>query len=397
MPARRGVKRAVVLAAAVALLAGAGGITHAADVVPVQIDALIGLTGGAAFAGQATQSTLHALETLTNKQGGIKGRPVHFAILDNKTDPKLAVQLANDVIANKSKAILVSGFVAACKAIASLVATGPLEYCLSPALYPKKDSFVFSAGSSTRDTTAVFIRYLRERGWTRVSTVTSNDASGQDADAQIDSILALPENKSLQLVDREHFAPTDLSVAAQIAKIKAANPNVIVVWTSGAPFGTVLRAIQDSGADIPIMTTNANMIYRQMKQFGAVLPKELYFPGPAFVVGEALTPGVRAMQHAFLDAVHQSGGVADYEGGEAWDPGRLVIDALRQVGPDATSDQIRQYILSLHNWTGIGGIYDFTNGTQRGLSERDVVVMRWDTAKDWWTAASGPGGELVSK
>jgi branched-chain amino acid transport system substrate-binding protein len=384
-------------ALALALAEGAGGTTRAADVQPVQIDALVGLTGSAAFAGQATQSTLQALETVANKRGRIRGRPVRFAILDNRTDPKLAVQLANDVIANKSKAMLVSGFVAACKAVEPLVASGPLEYCLSPALYPKSDGFVFSAGTSTRDTTAVFVRYLRERGWDRVTTITSNDASGQDADAQIDAVMGSPENKSLQLVDREHFAPGDLSVSAQIAKIKSANPSVIVVWTSGAPFGAVLRAIQDSGIDVPVMTTNSNMIYRQMKQFAAVLPKALYFPGPPFVVAAALTPAVAARQREFLAAIRQTGGVPDYEGGEAWDPGQLIIDALRHVGPDATPEQIREYIVSLKSWTGIGGIYDFTTGTQRGLGEKDVVIMRWDGAKDWWTGVSGPGGSPAGK
>ena len=51
--------------------------------------------------------------------------------------------------------------------------------------------------------------------------------------------------------------------------------------------------------------------------------------------------------------------------------GREVVDAA-DSGPavqreDVLPDLIRQYILSLHSWTGIGGVYDFTTGTQRGL------------------------------
>lgn len=376
-------KRSFAAAAlALVLVGGFSHTTRAADVQPVQIDVLLGLSGGGAFAGQANKSTLQALEAVTNKHGGINGRPVHFAILDNKTDPKVAVQLANGLIANKSKAILVSGFVAACKAVASLLALGPVEYCLSPALYPKKDSFVFS-GISTHDTAATFVRYFRERGWTRLATITSNDASGQDADAQIDAVLAQPENKSLQIVDREHFAPGDLTVAAQIAKIKAANPNVLVAWTSGTPFGTVLRAVQDSGIDVAIMTTNGNMIYHQMKQFAGILPKDLYFPGPGYIVGEATTAKERDLQREYLDAIHQTGGTPDYESGKGWDPALLVIDALRHLGPDASADQIRRYLLSLRSATGISGIYDFGTGNQRGLGEKDVVIMRWDADKDW--------------
>jgi branched-chain amino acid transport system substrate-binding protein len=384
--------------AAVLALVLFGGFAYrapAADLQPIQIDVLLGLTGGGAFAGQANQNTLQALEAVTNKHGGINGRPVHFAILDNKTDPKVAVQLADQLIANKSKVILVSGFVAACKAVAALVAAGPVEYCLSPALYPKKDSFVFSAGVSSRDMLAAYVRYFRERGWTHVSTITSNDASGQDADAQIDSVLAQPENKSLQIVDREHFGTGDLSVAAQITKIKAANSDVLIAWTSGTPFGTVLRALQDSGTDIPVVTTNGNMIYHQIKQYAQMLPKNLYFPGPGYIVAAAVTAKERAMQREYLDAIRQTGGTPDYESGEGWDPALLVIDALRHIGPDASADQIRQYLLALNGETGISGIYDFTSGNQRGLGAKDVVVMRWDATKDWWTAASRPGGALL--
>jgi branched-chain amino acid transport system substrate-binding protein len=379
-----------------ALAGGAVNEIHAATPSPVQIDVLLGLTGGGAFAGAANQSTLQALETYTNQHGGISGRPVHFAILDNKTDPTVAVQLANELIANKSKVILVSGFVAACKAVASLVSAGPVEYCLSPALYPQKGSFVFSAGVSTRDTIEACVRYFHERGWNHIGTITSNDASGLDADAQIDAALAQPENKALQIVDREHFAPGDLSVAAQMSKIRAAHPDVLIAWTSGTPFGTILRAVQDSGTTIPIMTTNGNMIYHQMKQYASIMPKDLYFPGPGYIVGQAATAKERALQRVYVNAIHQIGGTPDYESGEGWDPALLVIDALRHLGPDATADQIRQYLLSLHSATGISGIYDFDSGNQRGLGTKDVVVMRWEAAKDWWVAASRPGGVPIS-
>jgi hypothetical protein len=36
--------------------------------------------------------------------------------------------------------------------------------------------------------------------------------------------MADPANKDLVLVDREHYNGTDLSVAAQISRIKAAQP-----------------------------------------------------------------------------------------------------------------------------------------------------------------------------
>lgn len=378
----------VVLCAALLALGG----TAPAQTQPYEINVLLGLTGGGAFVGQANQIALQALELIVNKQGGINGRPIHFAIYDNKTDPQVAVQLANELIAKKASTLFVSGFVAACRAVAALVNNGPVEYCLSPALYPERGGYVFSAGTSTYDTISAMLRFFRERGWRKIGTITSTDASGQDADAQLDLGLGRPENKALQLVDREHFSPKDVSVAAQLAKLKEANPDVVVAWTSGTPFGTVLRAIKEADLEVPIATTNGNMVYHQIKQYAGLLPKDLYFPGPGYIAGQAASAKERALQQQFVDAIKQKGGIPDYETGEGWDPALLVIDALRHLGTNATPDQIRRYILSSRGMPGISGIYDFSTGNQRGLSEKDVVVMRWDDAKDWWTAVSLPGG-----
>ena len=91
------------------------------------------------------------------------------------------------------------------------------------------------------------------------TTITSTDASGQDADRALDAALSLPENKStFQVVAREHFNPTDISVSAQIAHIKASNAQVLIAWTTGTPVGTVFRGVTEGGLDIPVVTTNGN-------------------------------------------------------------------------------------------------------------------------------------------
>lgn len=53
---------------------------------------------------------------------------------------------------------------------------------------------------------------------------------------------------------------------------------------------------------------------------------------------------------------------------------------------------MRQYIVNLHDYIGINGVYDFRDGSQRGLSEHNLMIMRWDIDKNTWSAASGLGG-----
>jgi branched-chain amino acid transport system substrate-binding protein len=244
------------------------------------------------------------------------------------------------------------------------------------------------------------IRNMRDRGWKKIATITSTDASGQDAENQLKAAVALPENASagVTIVDGEHFNPTDQTVAAQMQKIRAANPDCIVMWTSGQPFGTVTHAYTDAGMTIPAYTTNANMSYAFMKQFSGFLPKQLFFPGLAYLAGPSGAEAplkARPAIKRFWDAMNAQKTPVEYSTGVGWDPAAIVLDAYKKLGTTATGDQIRDYILGLKDYPGISGVYDFTDktaGAQRGLTSKDVLIMRWDGTT--WLPASKMGGTL---
>jgi branched-chain amino acid transport system substrate-binding protein len=239
---------------------------------------------------------------------------------------------------------------------------------------------------------AAGIRYFRLRGWTRLAIIIATDASGQDVDRGIEAALAAPENKTMNVVAHEHFNPTDLSVAAQMARIKAANPQVLITWGTGTPEGTLLRGVADAGLDIPIFTSAANLTYAQMKAYGGFLPKQLLFPGFAFMAPEQMPRAVKAKIATFLGAFKAAGITPDNGQAIAWDPAFIMIDALRKLGPNASPAQIREYVANLRGWAGIGGTYDFRAVPQRGLDINNVVIVRWDQEKGTWTGVSKLGG-----
>ena len=236
------------------------------------LDVVLPLTGNASFLGKGEQESLRLLEKAVNADGGIHGRPLRFVFADDQSSPQVAVQLVSQILAHKPKVVLGSALVAMCNAMAPLMANGPVMYCFSPGIHPKPGSYVFTSNVSTVDIGSALIRYFRLKGWTRIALITSTDASGQDAERGLKEVLAQPENKdSVTLVENAHFNPADLSVSAQIERVKALNPQALIAWSSGSPVGTVFKAITQAGLDIPIGTTNANMTYAQMTQFAAFL------------------------------------------------------------------------------------------------------------------------------
>lgn len=361
---------------------------------PYEINTILPLTGGAAFLGQPQALALQVLERVVNARGGIQGRPIHFAIQDDQTSPQVGVQLANQVIAKGAPLIVGSSLVAICRAMAPLMKDGPVMYCLSPGIHPDEGSYVFTASVSTRDLTQATIRFFRGRGWTHIALLVSTDATGQDAEEGILAAVAQPQNQDVQIVAREHFNPQDVSVAAQIARIAAAQPQALIAWSTGAPIGTVFKAIAQSELGIPVATTNGNQTYAQMQQYASFLPPELYFPTSMWPAYQALPPGrVKQAQKAFFDALHAANTKPDLGASIAWDPAQIVVDALRHLGTEATATQIRDYIAHLRGIAGISGIYDFKTTPQRGLGLQDAIVTRWNSGTQTWDPVSGPGGE----
>ena len=104
-------------ALAVALLASSG---QAATPEPYTIYAISPLTGPAAYFGQEMATALSVYERVVNKQGGIKGRPVHFEVLDNQSQPQQTVQLFNEIVAKHVPVVLGPSNQQECNAVAPL-------------------------------------------------------------------------------------------------------------------------------------------------------------------------------------------------------------------------------------------------------------------------------------
>lgn len=367
------------------------GVSSSAAPAPYQIIAIVSQTGSASFIGTEEATALRVVEELANKSGGIRGRPVHFVVQDDQSSPQLSVQLMNAAVATGTPIVLGSSIVASCRAMAPLAKDGPVEYCLSPGIQPAKGTFLFSASIPTAAALAASAIYFRERGWRKIAIITSSDATGQEAEQDIDA--AFNSSNGQSIVSREHFNITDVSVSAQMAHIKASGAQALIAWSTGTPTATLLRGEVEAGINLPTMIGNGNLTYAQMKAYGSYMPSDLYFAAPpCFAPGQLGNGPVRRAVDTFVNAFQPLGIRPDIGEALVWDPALLAVDALRRLGPSATAEQLRQYLAGLRGWNGIDGTYDFNATPQRGLGISSVVVVRWDAAKGTWIGVSKMGG-----
>ncbi len=393
-------KRAAALCAALLIMCVAG--TSLRAQTPYEVHVVLELTGGGSFIGNSERQAIELAEKKINAGGGLAGRPLHFVFHDNQTNPQVSVQLANEVLATHPAVVIGPTILGDCNAMAPLFRNGPVLICITPSFDPPKGTYLYSSDTSTRSDAIAGMRYFRERGWKRIAVMTSIDATGRDADKNLGEIAEFPENKGqVSIVAKVYFNPTDVSVSAQIERIKAANPQALIAWSVGTPIATVFRGLADAGLDIPVGTSKGNEVYREMEQFASFLPKQLYFftsPWPAR--GDprvGLDPAVIEKQAEFYRACEEAGFAPDEGSSQGWQPAMLVAAALRKLGTDATATQLQDYLQHLKGLASVSGFYDFEETPQRGLGLKNTLVSRWNAAAKRWEPMSALGGAPLGK
>jgi branched-chain amino acid transport system substrate-binding protein len=372
--------------------ASSGGSTYT-------IHAIISETGSASFLGVEQKAALQALAKHVNATGGIGGKKLSFAVSDNQSTASTSVSLASPLL-SQSPVLLVGSVTTTDRPVDDLVnGSGPVVYDLSPGDHPKLGGYVYSTSNSTTNQTKAFVNFVKSKGWTRIAAITSTDSSGQDGWENIQKAVSA-SGGAVKVVNHQTFDPTDVSVTTQLSKIKASNPQALFIWTTGTPLTTVLKGMQTlSLSSLPTMTTNGNASFKELNSLSSDLPSQLYFPGAPFMVGPSnLTGQTKTQVQAFDTAIKASGQTAPDEGDAlAYDPGLILVSALRKLGTGATAQQIHSYISGLTSFQGIDGTYNFkaSQPDNRGLTIKDVYIARWNQAGNDWTAASGPAGEAL--
>jgi branched-chain amino acid transport system substrate-binding protein len=387
------------ITALVALLGSFASLTgpaRAADTSPYVINVILPLTGPLAFVGTTDQHSLKIFESMVNKDGGIRGRPLQLVFSDDQGSPQNTVQLASQILASKPAVVFGSASAGLCTASAPLFQSSKtLDWCFSPTFYPPLGGYVYPSMVGSKDLMRVQVRYMRNLGIKRLAILSTTDVSGRTGESELNEVLKEPEYRGVTLVADEVFGATDVGVGAQLAKIKAATPDALMIWTSGPSLGTALTGVRDTGLDVlPIFASSSAMVYSQITGLAQVLPKTLYFVGFGFNSDHGRNAEATRKLKAFDVAMTGAGVHIDGVTGFAWDGASIVVDALRALGTDATSEQLRTWIASQKNYAGISGIYNFQTD-MHGLGIDDVLVVRWDAQKQTWVPASKFGGLLL--
>lgn len=215
------------------------------------IYASLSLTGALAGSSKAQQEGLEIAVDSINDDGGINGEQVELIVADDQLDPTKAVTLLQEQIDKEAPDLVIHGVSSAVTlAMLPLLTRNEIlsigntyaNAINDPATYP----YAFGTNPVVALDPESAAELFSEEGYEKVAYLGANDALGQSIAEAFAEVLP---DAGFELV-QEAYAPSDLDMTAQLQRLQATDPDVLIIQGYGTAAGYALESRTKLGWDI---------------------------------------------------------------------------------------------------------------------------------------------------
>ncbi len=375
---------------ATAPTAASSAASPAASTAPYVIGFVNSSSGYMAPMGGQERDAVVMLEEKFNKAGGINGRPVKIVYYDDESDESKGVMAIKKLI-NDDKVLGIIGTAASGIAMAespiaeeAQVPFVSMNSSYSILLNPTK-KWVFKVAASEKFLVGGIYRYLKSKGITSYAWFNQGAGFGREATKYMQDTY---KAQGFTLTAAEEYGPTDTSMTPQLTKIKATNPQALVVYGAEAAGAMAIKQARDLGMNIPIvgppsMTTGAIMNVAELRQgmegsvFVAFKPdmwQQLPDNDPQKKVNQEFAAGMTAKYGANFKGLEWPMGVG-------YDAFSIMVNAIKASNPDtsnlpAARAKVRDALEQTKGYIGSFGMLDQSPTEHEGLSWDSVVMAQ---------------------
>ncbi len=334
---------------------------------PIKIGAILAITGPGAGLGVPTRNGVLLAEKAVNAAGGVRGRPIKVIIEDDASNPDNARTKANALVHNEKVVGLLGP-----SQVAQVVAAGAITD-------PLKLPHIVPAGTSVpveRDRKCIYhllppqdlnARALMEYAANAMKIkrvgVLHDSGYGNVVMGALKSIASSYPGIEFVAIEKFEIGATD--VTTQAAKVRAANPEaVMVIATSGTPF----RAVKQVRIEVPVIAAIGSSSYEYVKAMGDGADNVII---PEFLVGEDPLPNQKAFVEMYRKEYNQTPKNFEAAG---WDLVQFMVAALKATPADAKPADICEWLRRPHK--GVLADYDFREADLTGMKLESYVYSK---------------------
>jgi branched-chain amino acid transport system substrate-binding protein len=375
-------KTAFLSAAAIAAALALAALPAAAQTNEITIGISITTTGPGAALGIPERN---ALEFVPKEIGGV---PLKVIVLDDGGDPTSATTNARRFVTeSKADVILGSSITPPTIAISNVANEAGIPHIgLAPfPITPERTKWSVTMPQPIPIMGKVLYEHMKAHNVKTVGYIGYSDSYG---DLWFNDFKAQGTPMGLTLVDEERFARPDTSVAGQVLKLVAANPDAILIGASGTAAGLPQTELRDRGYKGLIYQTHGAASMDFIRIAGKSAEGVLMASGPVMDPEDQPDSALTKKPGLALNTAYEGKyGPASRSqfAGHSYDAFQVLLRvipvALKTAKPGTPEfrEAIRQALLTERDIAASQGVYNFTDKDRYGLDDRSRILL---TVKD---------------
>jgi branched-chain amino acid transport system substrate-binding protein len=356
------------------LAAGAAGTQANAADREVVLGAIVPSSGPFAEWGRANTVTLQMLEKQVNDAGGINGAKLRIVILDDATKP---AQATNNLrkLAGDDKVLAVAGPLTSSAAEVTFPVANEMKVVATSQASSKPGVAKLNRPWAFRNTIdesvlgRTTVPYFKKAFSIKNVAIIfdAKDATAATVGGKI--MPALMKENGIEVLNADaplSFNTGDLDVSAQVTKMKALNPDGVVVSADYSQAVTVIREMKRQGLLKPVVGATqliSSAILKAAPEIPIIAPATFY----ATMEGTRPQEFVQALQ----PLLRKTSGLPPEIEPSMYDANiyeivSIYVDAIKTAGVtgkpedlEADRTKIRDYMASLNGFQGLGGPISF--------------------------------------
>jgi branched-chain amino acid transport system substrate-binding protein len=228
-------------------------ITGVQAAEPIKIGVVLSITGWGGAMGTPMKEAMTTIVEEVNKNGGVNGRRIELLVEDDQSNPTTAVISATKLSRDEKVSLLMgptttdSGM-----AMIPIAEQEHVPFVLSgPVIAPLKKWVFHTVPNDIVNSAAVMEFAVKKVGGKRIAVIHDTANFGMTGMKVFASEITKYPGASI--VAQEKFETTDTSVVPQLMKIKAANPDVMLIQTPAIQAAVVAKNYRQLGMKMPVV------------------------------------------------------------------------------------------------------------------------------------------------
>lgn len=343
-----------------------------AAATPAKIGVVLALTGDLSAYGIPQRQALELARDMINESGGVLGQPIQLVIEDSRGDKNGAIN-AVQKLATRDRVLAIIGPTLS----AEMFAAGPVANRSRVTIMGVSNTavgireigpYVFRNSLPEALVLPETVRRSKEKlGYTTAALLYSNndDFSKSGADTFREALLA----EGVQIVATETYQTSDTDFRAQLTKVAAANPDVLVISSLYKEAALLLRQARQLGLTQPVIGGNGFNSPEFISVAGSA--------GEGAIVGSPWFPGrdhpkVREFVTRYQE---RYGTEPDQFAAQAFDGLFLFAEAIRIAGSTTDRLAFRDALASIKNFDGVTGVFSFDENGEPSMKANILQIQ----------------------